>query len=64
MKTTYDKDANALYVRFSERQIVESEEVRPGLIVDFDDQGRIVGLEMLDARTRLPEDALASLAAA
>jgi uncharacterized protein YuzE len=54
MKTTYDKDANALYVRFSERQIVESEEVRPGLIVDFDDQGRIVGLEMLDARTRLP----------
>lgn len=64
MKTTYDKDANALYVRFSERRIVESEEVRPGLIVDFDDQGRIVGLEMLDARTRLPEDALASLVAA
>jgi uncharacterized protein YuzE len=64
MKIKYDKEANAFYVRFSERDIVESEEVRPGLIVDFDSEGRIVGLEMLDARMQLPADALASLAAA
>jgi uncharacterized protein YuzE len=64
MKTTYDKEANALYVRFSDGKIVETEELRPGLMVDFDKDGRIVAIEMLDARTQLPPDALASLVAA
>jgi uncharacterized protein YuzE len=64
MKMRYDSEANAFYVRFSERDIAESEEVRPGLIVDFDNEDRIVGLEMLDARMQLPADALASLTAA
>lgn len=64
MRTTYDSEANALYVRFSEAAIVETEELRPGLIVDFDKEGRIVGLEMLNARTQLPADALKSVAAA
>ena len=64
MRATYDSEANALYVRFSEAAIVETEELRPGLIVDFDKEGRIVGLEMLNARAQLPADALKSVAAA
>ena len=63
MRTTYDHEANALFVRLSEGAIVESEELRPGLIVDFDKDGRIVGFEMLDARMQLPADALATVAA-
>ncbi|MFL5199094.1 MAG: DUF2283 domain-containing protein [Microvirga sp.] len=49
MKTRYDPEADALYVRFAEAKIVESEEVRPGVVLDFDAEGRIVGMEILDA---------------
>ncbi len=64
MKTTYDKEANALYVYFSDEKIVSTEELRPGIILDFDALGRIVGMEMLDAKTQLSAAALESLAAA
>jgi uncharacterized protein YuzE len=49
MKTTYDAEADALYVRFSETPVVESEEVSNGVILDFDADGRIVAIELLDA---------------
>ena len=42
----------------------ESEEVRPGLIVDLDSAGHIVGIELLDARSQLAAAALAELSAA
>jgi uncharacterized protein YuzE len=64
MKATYDEQANALYVRFTNAAIEISEEVRPGLIIDFDADGRIVAFEMLDANTQLAPGALAGLAAA
>ena len=53
MKTRYDPDADALYVRFSEAKIVESEEVSNGVILDFDAEGRIVAIEVLDASKHL-----------
>jgi uncharacterized protein YuzE len=57
MKSRYDPEADALYVSFSDAPIIESEEVRPGFILDFDADGRAVGIEVLDASERLPEDA-------
>lgn len=53
MKTTYDPEADALYVRFAKAKVVESEEVSPGIVIDFDTEGRIVGVEVLDARRHL-----------
>lgn len=53
MKTLYDPDTDALYVRFGDAKIVESEEVAPGMVIDFDSEGRIVALEVLDARRHL-----------
>ena len=64
MKLHYDSEADALYVRFSDQKIRESEEVRPGLILDFDEEGRIVAIEMLDARKQMPPDAIVNLRAA
>lgn len=64
MKTRYDVEADALFVRFSDDPIQESEEVRPGLIVDLDATGHIVGFELLDAKQQLSAGALARLAAA
>ena len=53
MKTTYDAEADALYVRYSETPVVESEEVSNGVVLDFDAEGRIVAIELLDASKHL-----------
>jgi uncharacterized protein YuzE len=49
-----DEAADALYIRLQETAIAESEEVSPGVILDFDESGRVVGIEMLGIRQRLP----------
>lgn len=54
----YDPAANAAYLRLSAEPVVESEEVSEGVVLDFDPQGRIVGMEVLDAARHLPQDAL------
>jgi uncharacterized protein YuzE len=57
VRSRYDAEADALYVRFAEAPVVESEEVRPGLILDFDVDGRIVAVEILDASEHLSNGA-------
>jgi len=47
MKIEYDPTADALYVRLGESKIVESEQVQPGVILDFDESGKVVGVEIL-----------------
>lgn len=63
MKTTYDPDADALYVRFADAAIVESEEVSEGVVLDLDADGRIVAIEVLDARRHLTSGATLPTAA-
>jgi uncharacterized protein YuzE len=53
VKSRYDAETDALYVRFADAPVVESEEVRPGLVLDFDADGRIVAVEILDASEHL-----------
>jgi uncharacterized protein YuzE len=53
MNLKYDAEADALYVGFSEARIIESEEVRPGIVFDYDAEGRVVGIEILDASEHL-----------
>lgn len=52
MKIEYDPSADALYVRLGESRIVESEQVQPGVILDFDEAGKVVGVEILAASKR------------
>ena len=54
MRVRTDEAADTLYIRLEESAIVESEEVSPGVILDFDESGRVVGIEMLNVRQRLP----------
>jgi len=63
MKTTYDSDADALYVRFADSPVVESEEVSDGVVLDFDADGRIVAIELLEARKHLASGATLPTAA-
>lgn len=53
-KVQYDASANAAFIRFSDDSIVESEEVAPGVVFDFDEAGHLVAIELLDARAKLP----------
>ncbi|MFI4976585.1 MAG: DUF2283 domain-containing protein [Caulobacterales bacterium] len=54
----YDQESDAAYLRFSTEEVSESEEVSPGVVLDFDAEGRIVALEVMQATRRLPKDAL------
>ena len=63
MKTEYHAEVDALYVRLTPAKVSESEDVRPGIVSDFDDAWRLVGIEILDASEHLAKDAdLKSLA--
>ena len=53
MRTTYDAEADALYVRFSETPVIESEQVSDGVVLDFDAEGRIVAIELIYASKHL-----------
>jgi uncharacterized protein YuzE len=44
----YYADTDMLYIRFAEGTSVESEEVAPGVVLDFDEQNRILGVEVVD----------------
>lgn len=49
MKYQYDPQADALYIEVSQRKIIESDMVDDGVILDYDQKGQIVGIEILDA---------------
>ena len=42
-----DKESDTLYFRLDEAAIIESKEVQPGIILDYDSNGRVVGIELL-----------------
>ena len=54
MRINFDKKADAVYIRFSEEKYFESDEIREGFIVDYDNKGRIIGIEILDVSKNLP----------
>lgn len=52
MKIEYDPEIDALYVRLADSTIIESEQVQPGIVLDFDEAGKVVGVEVLNASKR------------
>ena len=47
MKLTVDKESDVLYFQIDDSTIVESEEVSPGIVLDYNDDNEVVGVEML-----------------
>jgi len=54
MKVHFDPEADALYVRLDDSMIIDSEEVRPGIVLDFNADDQVVGFEILGIQSRVP----------
>ncbi len=61
MKVTIDKEADAIYLRLSDAPIKDSEEIKPGVILDYDDGNNLIGIEILNISKRVPSTTLASI---
>lgn len=54
MKLEYHADTDSLYIEFSERPSVDSREISEGVVVDYDAQGRVVGIDIDNAGNKVP----------
>ena len=61
MRLKVDRESDALYFRLDESTIVESEEVQPDVILDYDAEGNVVGLELLGISSRVAPERLRML---
>jgi len=55
MKVKYDKEVDILYIQFSDKKVGESDEEKPGIILDYDNDGNIIGIEVLNASKKMPQ---------
>ena len=53
MKVNYDSKTDILTIIFTETLVAESDEDKPGVILDYDDKGNLVSLEIMDASQRV-----------
>jgi len=55
MRLKIDREADALYFTLDDSEVLESEEVSPGIIVDYNSDNHVVGIEMLYLSKRSPK---------
>ncbi len=53
MKIIYDRETDTITIIFADTPIVESDEDKPGIILDYDGTGNLVSMEILDASRRV-----------
>jgi len=61
MKVIIDPEADALYMRLSDTRIHDSEEVKPGVILDYDEKNNLIGIEILRVSERVSPASLKSV---
>lgn len=56
MRLHYDEQADAMYLRLDDATaVLESEEVQPGIVLEFNAEGQVVGIEILRVQARFPK---------
>ena len=59
MKIHFDEKTDAIFIRLDDsKKIAESQEVEDGVILDFDNQGKVIGIEILQVKNRIPLEQL------
>ena len=58
MKVHFDQTTDAIYFRLDDSDIMESEEVKPGVILDFNENNQVVGVEIRNVGKRIPASSL------
>ncbi len=61
MKIEYDREADALYVRFREEHPEDNLDIEEGVTIDVDKEGHIIGIEILDASRRIGVESLVNV---
>ena len=62
MKIEYDREVDALYIRIQEKYVAKTKEIAEGINVDFDEEGKVIGFEILDATDRYSQSDIFNLA--
>lgn len=62
MKIEYDPEVDALYIRIQEKYVAKTREIAEGIHVDFDEDGKVIGFEILDATDRYSQADIFNLA--
>jgi uncharacterized protein YuzE len=55
MKLEYDPEVDAAYITLVDAPVADSEEVKAGIVLDYDANQRVVGIEILNVRRHLPD---------
>ena len=58
MKITHDKDADAMYIQFREGKFNNNKKINDFLIVDYDKEGKLLGIELLEVSKNMPKESL------
>ncbi|MBI5198142.1 MAG: DUF2283 domain-containing protein [Nitrospirae bacterium] len=61
MKIEYDKEVDALYIRIQEKKVAHTRELEEGINLDLDEEGKIIGLEIIGATERYPPEDILNL---
>ena len=61
MEITYDKEADAMYIKFKEGEFDRNKKVDDSTILDLDKEGNVLGIELLWVSERMPEESLSDI---
>ena len=61
MKITFDKEADAVYIEFSSEDFASNKKMDDSTILDLDEKGNIIGIEILNVSKRIPKDFLSEV---
>jgi len=61
MKITFDKEADALYIEFNEGEFAANKKIDNDTIADLDENGNILGIEMLNVSKKISKDFLSDI---
>ena len=58
MEITYDKQADAMYIEFRKGEFSSNKKIDDFTLIDFDDKGNMLGIELLSVSKRIPIESL------